>query len=339
MTNYKVKLCSIHIPDMIKVSNLLHTYSAKEQMSNFGPLYHMFKEKLKEYLKVDDSKEIIITSSGHIALMTATHALYSRSILCPNYTFLSTSASIELQKEKRVDWLQTENNNGMLTVEHLEAIDPRFDTVMAICPLSNIPNLKAISKWCKEHQRKLIIDGAATFGTPGIVNYGDAFCMSFHATKAFPLGEGGILIIDKIEFNASKQYINFGSIENPGINGKVSEYTCAIGIALLDEIDDDIVKRKRNTDLYKSLLNKDLYADDQENTVYSLFPIYFEDPELTTKVFNNLISNGYEVRQYYQNTFPRNVIHPLAKRNIVLPCHPDVTEENIKDICSLIRTS
>ena len=76
-----------------------------------------------------------------------------------------------------------------------------------------------------------------------ILNLGDISVLSFHATKIFHTIEGGALIIsDDDLYEKSKKIINFGfslegQIEEVGINAKMNEFEAAMGLAVLDEIE------------------------------------------------------------------------------------------------------
>ena len=84
----------------------------------------------------------------------------------------------------------------------------------------------------------------------GSVHYGQDFSgmivYSFHATKPFGIGEGG-LIYSKMKkiYNVLKRMGNFGFDTNRectmmGFNCKMSEYAAAIGIATMKKWDDKL---------------------------------------------------------------------------------------------------
>ena len=77
-----------------------------------------------------------------------------------------------------------------------------------------------------------------------ILNYGDISTLSFHATKLFHTIEGGALIINDDSLVEKARYlINFG-IENPesipelGTNAKMNEFEAAMGLCMLDEMEE-----------------------------------------------------------------------------------------------------
>lgn len=90
----------------------------------------------------------------------------------------------------------------------------------------------------------MLVDGAAAFDTysaSGISRVGrEPVVISTHATKCFSTGEGGlVLTTDKVLEARVREIINHGitldrDVPAPGINGKMSEYHAAIGLASLD---------------------------------------------------------------------------------------------------------
>jgi dTDP-4-amino-4,6-dideoxygalactose transaminase len=167
--------------------------------------------------------------------------------------------------------VDSEVNNPCLTVDKIKEISlSSYDTVVVVCPLSIIPDLKSISDFCRENNKKLIVDGAATFGTTNdnsIFNYGDVFCMSFHATKTLSVGECGCTMANEELSDKIKKYITFGFDDSRtpvmvGMNAKVSEYTCAVLLDLLSTIDSVLMVKGANSYYYnKRLKEKVLIVD------------------------------------------------------------------------------
>jgi dTDP-4-amino-4,6-dideoxygalactose transaminase len=194
----------------------------------------MAVDKLRKYFLLDDGRKVTLTSSGHTALMAAYAAVGAKNVLMPAYTFESTRAAATLQGIN-VILVDSEVNNPCLTVDKIKEISlSSYDTVVVVCPLSIIPDLKSISDFCRENNKKLIVDGAATFGTTNdnsIFNYGDVFCMSFHATKTLSVGECGCTMANEELSDKIKKYITFGFDDSRtpvmvGMNAKVSDSTC-----------------------------------------------------------------------------------------------------------------
>jgi dTDP-4-amino-4,6-dideoxygalactose transaminase len=332
-----IKFCDPLIPDMALVARYLQPSFEAGHLSNFGPAYKLLCERLHAYLKLDGGREIVLVSSGHTALQAAYHVLNLNSPAIPDYTFRSTLVA-SFADPVIVDC----DSNGFLDITEL---DNDCDGAVVVCPMSRIPDLGYYQEKCRLQNLSLVIDGAATFGTPGICNYGDAFCLSFHATKTFSIGECGAVVCSNDLATKVRQYINFGfdAQRNPvmhGTNAKVSEYTCAVGLALLDQIEQSqaIARRLRNASIYENGLEKFTLPSYATETVYQTFPIYVSDIETAERIRTKLKECQVEFLQYYKPLTSLPNAKKLYEGNLCLPCHQNVTEDQAKYICGVIRS-
>lgn len=335
-----IPFCNAVEPDWEVVKRKIQASLSSGRMSNFGPLYQEFSDALHSYLGVPKTKEVVITSSGHTALMAA-YSCIAKAVAIPNYTFESTRCAATLQ---HIPTTITDVYKDTGAIDVSKADSSVFDTIVVVTPLSSVPDLDEYSKYCRDKNKKLIIDGAASFGMPGIYGYGDAYCLSFHATKSFPVGECGVVICDKSEAKRIKRYLTFGLDENKvassiGINGKVSEYTCAIGLALLEKIDEHLFCRSRNAKILQPT-SKDNYRTldffSREKKIYQSFPIYTPRAKEVAEV---LEQNGIATLKYY-NPIHKNKDYPVSNKlfeeNICLPVHSGVSEKDAINIRKII---
>lgn len=338
-----VSFCEVILPNFQEVESLLQL-SKQKQISNFGPLYWRFKEELEEYFGLDADHTVTIVSSGHVALMAALHAAKATSCVVPGYTFSSTFQAAFLQGMKPII-VDVDTVTGVPNFESLWQQRKNFNTILLVCPLSIVPpNIEEFITFSKELNCHLIIDGAATFGTKGIpFNQLDLYCMSFHATKTFPLGEGGCIIHHKKYTEAIRSYICFGmdtdkKIVSGGLNGKVSDYTCAIGLSLLHIINPLLQKRRENTEfLLKNLSCKHLPS--LPETVYSCFPCYLDSPASSDQAISSLKDVGIEAFHYYrplEYSLPLNNSLELYHTSVCVPCHSSVSKENLEKMIEII---
>jgi dTDP-4-amino-4,6-dideoxygalactose transaminase len=336
-----INICSPIIPDFSKVSEYMSQGFQSGQLSNFGPTYKLFEKRLRDFLELPEDREIVIVASGHVALMAAYAALNSRIALTSSYTFPSTYQAAEIQD---VQYFSFDIDKTTLTID-VDNIDAKIfgfiDTFVITTPLSSIPDLEKIQNFCIQNNKILIIDGAPAFGTPGIYSYGDAFCLSFHATKSFGIGEGGAIICNKEIAKRIKQYINFGfdehkNIQMIGTNGKISEYSCGIGLSILDQMRDAINKRLENAKIYREKLQSLSINSSVENTVYQTFPIFCEDSEKAKAIRSALTQANIQHLQYYRPFDSSENAIDLYNRNICLPVHHNLDKQTIQDISDLI---
>ena len=163
-------------------------------LTNMGPKHNELKEKLKDYLQVDNIELFV---NGHLALYVALKALkLTGEIITTPFTFASTTNAIEqagctpVYCDVKEDYTIDESKIESLITEKTSAI-------LAVHVYGNVCNVNAIQKIAREHGLKVIYDSAHAFGVTydgvGIGNYGDVNMFSFHATKVFHTIEGGCL--------------------------------------------------------------------------------------------------------------------------------------------------
>jgi dTDP-4-amino-4,6-dideoxygalactose transaminase len=359
-----IKFCSVIAPDFEMLEYYISLALQNGKMSNFGVLHDMFSKKLHEFLHLPPDKEVVLTSSGHVALLASYACLGATGVLAiPAYTFESTRAAATLQGLP-IHLVDVDESTG---APRISALDPtKFDTLVIVTPLSSIPNLREYEYFCKTHGKKLIVDGAASFGTlrrdenmdyceypddmfsyesPCI--YGDAYCLSFHATKSFPVGEAGAVICDHTLAAKIKSYINFGFDDHhapvmAGLNGKVSEYTCAVGLSLFSKATILLECRQRNVARilerlkdYPTITTLESYFG--EDTIYQSFPLFMDRSD---EVIKSLAAAEIDSLKYYRplsynkSQFP--IANRLYERNVCLPVHHLISECSIDRMMDVV---
>ena len=338
-----VKFCGVVKPNFSDVNSYLTTSFNRGKLSNFGWCYEAFQSRLQYRWFNSWCRSSVIVSSAHTALMAAYSVLEIKRPIMPAYTFRSTYVAATIQGIEPL-LVDVDRDTGCLTPEIIKSIDPAtYDSVVVVCSLSVIPELQAINELCKELDKKLIIDAAPCFGTEGIYSYGDAVCVSFHATKSFPLGEGGVVIAHPNICKRVKEYVNFGfdnikHITGSGINAKVSEYTCAIGLSLLDIIEEPINRRLLNAELYKTRLGNLTPKSSINNTVYQSFPVFMKTEEQANLLVDQLDKNNIESVKYYKPIVDMPNTTSLYKRNVCLPIHHQLSKNTLDTIIDIVRS-
>ena len=120
----------------------------------------------------------------------------------------------------------------------------RTAAVVTVASFGHLPDLARCKAFEARTGIPVIVDAAGCSDAllSGAVNSleGATLALSFHATKAFGIGEGGaVATTDASLAHDIRTITNFGLDANrvarlPGINAKMSEYTAAVGLALLD---------------------------------------------------------------------------------------------------------
>jgi len=278
--------------------------------SNFGPMYCKYTEVLSSIYKTAPS-EIVGCSSAtagiQLALLEIADRLGKRpcelSVAAPNWTFQATvQAALSIGSQVR---LFDVDINGVIQrlslVNYLDSID----VVVVVAPFGAPLDYQDWERFGIEHGKEVIFDSAASFFTLQATS----FCtvVSTHATKGISTGEGGFVVVrdlekaERVKAISSFGFQGYRRSELIGINGKVSEYSCAVGLAMLARRDEIQNKLHKLSQLYNSSLAQDdslsqpFTSVNFARTTYSVY--------LHTIIFDRVISwfaqRGIEVRSWW----------------------------------------
>lgn len=190
-----------------------------------------------------------------------------------------------------------------------------------------------------KHNLKVIYDAAHAFDVK--ISFGDISTLSFHATKLFHSIEGGALIINDDELVQKARYlINFGienaeSIPHLGTNAKMNEFEAAMGLCVLDDIEEIKESRKVILECYQKEL-KDVVVFQEQNANatenYSYFPVVFENEVQLLKVQKALNEKDIFIRHwtYIEPKQECQISRDISKKILCLPIYAEL-EKNIQD--------
>ncbi len=328
------------------------------QLTNEGPLVQEMTVKISEYLGVENFQYV---TNGTIALQLALKALdiENGEIITTPFSYVATTSSI-LWERCRPVFVDIEQNNFTIDANKIEqVITNKTKAIMAVHVFGYACDIDKIQEIADKYNLKVIYDAAHAFGSrykgKSLCGYGDISTCSFHATKLFHTVEGGACIckdkeVDKKLYLAKK----FGHIADDhfclGINGKQSEFHAAMGLANFPYIERIISERKRVSDLYDSLLKglverPQNQADLEYN--YAYYPVVFKSEQELLKVFDALAKEDIYPRRYFYpslNTLPYlkykyecPISEDICLRIACLPLYPDLTNEQIENICKIIK--
>ncbi|AZG74187.1 DegT/DnrJ/EryC1/StrS family aminotransferase [Shewanella livingstonensis] len=346
-------------PELDKLTKYLEQVNNNEWYTNFGPLHEILTQKLESYLGV---KNLLLVSNGTLALQVACKALDINSAITTPFSFVATTSSL-LWQGIDIAFSDIDSESYNLCPEALGkalSIEPRYDGIVATHVYGNPCDVDAISQVALKYNKKVIYDAAHAFnvkvGSESVLNYGDASTLSFHATKLFHTVEGGAIVFkNKSDYEKAKQLINFGIDANgdlgePGINAKLNEYQCAVGLTLLDEIDQVTKHRVELFELYRQELKDyvkmpDWHIKGSYNGAY--MPIYIENKELLNKVIENLNLSGVQHRRYFtpsldvaykkQKTFSAIESRKISEGILCLPLHYYLKISDVLEVTNIIK--
>lgn len=223
----------------------LERIDAARYYTNRGGLSRELENALATYLAVDVER-IVLSTSGSMALLGAMLVRLNpelsepRSIVTSAMGFVASASAIKvLARSPR--FLDVDPETWVINVSDLRAAlrEDDSEAALVVAPYGRCVDWSALSRLEHECGKPVIVDAAASLDQVTPVSLRDAptTCFSMHATKAIPAGELGVVVARTAEegrrvraalnhgFAGSR--VSFGA----NINGKPSEYTCAVGLA------------------------------------------------------------------------------------------------------------
>lgn len=348
------------LPPIEEYQKYLQGIWNRNWLTNNGPLVNELEVKLKEYLGIN---HLLFLSNGTIALQIAIKALdLSGEIITTPFSYVATTSSIVWENCTPVfaDILDTTLNINPAKIEEL--ITERTTAILATHVYGNACDIEAIEAIAQRHGLKVIYDGAHCFGTQykgrSIFEYGDITTTSFHATKLFHTTEGGAVITCQPELLKRMALLrNFGhtspvTFGDVGINGKNSEFHAAMGLCNLKHINEILLSRKTQSEIYDGwLLNTVLRKPSiTEGTSYnySYYPVIFPSEELLLKTVEALEAQWIYPRRYFYpslNEIPFvsgnkcQVSESMSRLVLCLPLYHGLTIEEQEMIVRVILRS
>ncbi len=327
-------------------------------LTNRGELVRELEAKLMNYLDIDN---ILITNNGTIPLQIALKLLGNGGeIITTPFSYVATTAAIVWESCTPVF---VDIHPEYLTIDETQieaAITDKTTCILATHVFGNPCNIEAIEAIAQKHKLKVIYDAAHCFGVKykgkSIFEYGDVSTCSFHATKLFHTGEGGAVFCNDAELRHKIFYShNFGHngphvFFGVGINGKISELSAAMGLAVLPYMSEVLQARKDAADFYSKHLDSSkvqiLKLREETDWNYSYFPVIFQTERELLKVEKALNGKSIFPRRYFYpslNTVEYTkggampVSDDISKRVLCLPLYVGLSEAELFDIIGIVN--
>ena len=298
------------LPPISEYQQILKRAWDKIWLTNRGELVLELENNIAQKLS---SKKGIAMNNGTIPIQIALKLLGNGGeIITTPFSYVATTSSIVWEGCTPV-FVDIEPNYWTIDPDKIEAaITEKTTCILATHVFGNPCDVIKINAIAKKYNLAVIYDAAHSFGVTyagqSIFDFGDISTCSFHATKIFHTGEGGMLFAndDQLFTDACNAH-NFGhngptAFHGVGINGKMSELSAAMGLAVLPYLDEIIAARKEIAYYYFSNLSSTVQTIDLRdgtNWNYSYFPIVFETEEQLLKVIEKLHEQDINPRRYF----------------------------------------
>jgi dTDP-4-amino-4,6-dideoxygalactose transaminase len=354
-----------YLPSREKLDKYLDGIYERQWLTNNGQLVQELTRRLEEYLGVEN---ILLVANGTLALQIAYRALglsdaradqYPEAITTP-FTFIATASSLKWDGIQPV-FSDIDPETWCLAPKNIEAaITPNTRGIVPVHVFGNACDVEAIEKIASKHNLKVIYDASHAFGVQykgeSLLKHGDAATLSFHATKLFHTGEGGAIVFKhKEDLERARKMINFGitgpeTIEELGINAKMNELQAAMGLCVLDEMEENLKARAEVWERYEKTLGKTLQLQVKHQALgynYAYFPVVFDSEERAVRVAAALKEHGVLARRYFYPSLEsvecleakadQSVSKDIASRILCLPIFCQLGQSDQRTIIALIE--
>jgi perosamine synthetase len=332
-------------PELVEVAEVLAS-----GMLTMGPKVAEFEAEIARLCEVEHA---LAVTSGTAALHLAVLALGLEpgdEVLVPAYTFPATANVVALSGLKPV-LVDVDPETMNIDPSKIE-VGPRTKLLLGVhlfgrpLPLHELPDVP------------LLEDAAGALGAKyrgrACGGLGVAGCLSFHPRKVVTTGEGGAVTTNDAEIAAAVQTMrNHGwrslsppDMPAPGLNYRLADILCAVGIPQARRLDELMAQRTRVAEGYSERL-KDLpvllpRADEGDVHGWQAYVLQVDDRD---RVLAELRAQGieaqigtYALQQLgaYTDQGPFPGAARVFERALALPLHSKLSDSDLDRVAEAV---
>lgn len=356
----KISLLVPRMPTADQIVPYLQEIDSNKHYTNFGPLNKRLEKRViadvAPHLNEDNVTTVANCTIG-LELALHAHGLAPGSkVLVPSLTFVATATAI-IRAGMTPVFADVARDTWALEPGLAESFIGDVDAVMPVSTFGYPQNVEGWDDLSARYGKPVLIDAAGAYGNQKVGKVSDVI-FSFHSTKSFGAGEGGVVISPSAERIATvRRLSNFGIdtsralLVDLGTNGKMSEYHCAVGLAMYDQWDQIQLSRRALLSQYHRVLAVTCpeieFQVKPDVGVYPILPVLLPIGCRAVEVSEILKEDGIETRRWY---CPPAHLHPalkgypsagtlrvsedLGERILGLPFHLDLSTEQIDFVAS-----
>jgi len=335
-----------------------------------GDYIREFEKKFADFLGV---KHAITTANGTLADACALAAVKEKDdfqrdeVIVPALTFIAQINALYYNHLKPV--FVDVGYDYQIDIKKIEEkITEKTLAVMPAHLLGKPAEMDKILSLAKKHNLYVIEDACEALGSKYKDKFcgtiGDIGCFSFFVSHSITTGEGGVIVTDNEELaDLARSLRNHGrKSNNPedkfifpriGFSAKMNVLEAIIGLGVINELPQYIEKRHQNMNKLNGFLAKKCFPERKnEYIVPHAFPILVNSKETRDELLKLLPEKyGIEARQIFysipsqsqayqfleekEGSYP--VAEDIGQRGLYLPCHQNLTGEDIGKITDFIK--
>jgi dTDP-4-amino-4,6-dideoxygalactose transaminase len=338
-----------------------------------GDEVQQFERALAEFFGRPVACVVNGTAALHLAIQ-ACDIGPDDEVLVPSLTYVSSFQAIsgagarpvacDIDPETCIfDWRDAE-----------QRLTPKTKAIMPVHYSGGTGDLDGIYAFAKCHGLRVIEDAAHAFGSmhkgKQVGSFGDLACFSFDGIKNITSGEGGCVVTGDpvalqrikdarllgVEKDTEQRYSGQRSwdfdVTEQGWRYHMSNIMAAIGLEQLKRFPEIVSIRQRLARLYDELLKDHprirLLPRDYDTVVPHIYVIRIKEMSDRKALQAQMLMQGIQTGAHYQpnhilslyhdpQALPLPVTDSLFPELLTLPLHPDVTVQDVKEICDQLR--
>lgn len=344
-----------------------------------GPRVKEFEEALAAYC---GARYAVVVNSGTSAL----HAAYAAAGLGSGDEFITTAmtfvatANAGLWQGARPVFVDIDPRTGNIDAQKIEEkITAKTKAIVPVDYTGRPADLESISALARDHNLIVIEDAAQSLGGSlsgkRAGSLADLTTLSFHPVKLITTGEGGAVLTDnETYYKTLKRFITHGvryddfigtkpgdwyfEMTNLGLNYRLTDVQCALGVSQLKKLDGFLAKRRALAAHYDAAFVevKEIITpsrdDARTQSAWHLYAIRLRADLAPRKrqIFSALREKGVGVQvhhvpvhmhPYYRTHGYANISLPETERwydaVMSLPLYPDLTADDQQYVIEAVK--
>ncbi len=232
-----------------------------------GEYPRRFEEAFAKYLGVKHAVSLPSCTSGlHLAL-SALDIGPGDEVIVPDLTWIASAAPIAYVGATAV-FADIDDHTWCISGESVKAcLTEKTKAILPVDLYGGVPDYAALRAVADEHGLKIIEDAAEAIGSEfdgrKAGGLGDVAAFSFHGSKTFTTGEGGMLVTDDDTIHARGMHLRDHGREPGDVQFKNTEVAfkykmppvaAAIGLAQVERAEELVARKREVFEWYRGML-------------------------------------------------------------------------------------
>jgi perosamine synthetase len=335
---------------------------ASTWISSKGAYLQRFEEGFAKFVEAAHG---VATCNGTVSLHLILEAIGigpGDEVIVPTLTYVASVNAIRYTGATPVFVDSDPEYWNLDPVDVAAKITPRTRAIMVVHLYGHPADMDPIREIAAEHGVAVIEDAAEADGAEyrgrKVGAMGLAGSYSLLGYKIITTGEGGMVVCNDAELAARCRHLRGQGVSATrtywhdvvGYNYRMTNLAAAIGVAQMERIDEIIEIKRRIADRYRVALAglPGVVMSPEMPWAKSVFWMVsiLVDPEYRDPLMSYLKDKGIETRPFFYPAhtlpmYPSDGSFPVAERlgasGMNLPSFPDLTDDEIDEVCAAIR--